>query len=287
MNYKSPLCSCIICHATKSAAGIFGHYYSKHDPVGSAIMADIRRKGTDATFRDPEFVKKNNQRRNESKPLKIFKNICNNTLCSKPTNNSKFCSHRCSAIVTNGNRTNESYKKQAATLIENRRRAGLESKKKPRERKQKLPMKRICTECGKIDFTMGRFQSDKCSFCSDSLTYRNQCKFKFSLKDFPEEFDFELLNEHGMFNPQKNPKGVSRDHMLSVHYGKMHRISPEIISHPANCRLVLQGDNTRKQSDSSITYENLIIRIKQWDIKYGRVAEPGFEPELALDVSGV
>jgi hypothetical protein len=180
---------------------------------------------------------------------------CGNPECTELTS-TKFCSKKCSGIVSNKNRSRESYQK---------------IQKSVRCPKIKLPKpikQRICVCCGKVDLTTGHFQSDKCSFCNDSLTYRRQCEFKFNLKDYPNEFDFKLLTEHGMFSPQKNPKGISRDHMVSVQYGKENRIDPKIISHPANCKLMLQGDNTRKQSESSITYEELIERIQVWDNKY-------------------
>ena len=101
------------------------------------------------------------------------------------------------------------------------------------------------------------------------MMYRLLCTFKFNLKDYPDEFDFKILNEHGMFHPVKNPKGVSRDHILSVQFGKDNQIDPRIISHPANCRLILQSENTRKGSNSNITLEELLVKIEEWDRKYG------------------
>lgn len=284
MKYKSPLCSCIVCRTVKSACGIHGHYFSTHDPEGIKIMAEVRSLGTDATFRNPEFVKNNKQEQIKKLPNKI-KHKCDHKDCSNLTSNSKFCSRRCSVIVNNRKRTESSYEKQSDILIKNKNAPELISKEKVNKERKKT--KRVCVVCGKIEFTTGRFQSKKCSFCNDSLTYRRQCEFKFNLKDYPEEFDFELLSEHGMFHPKKNPKGVSRDHMLSVQYGKSNRIPSHIISHPANCRLILQGDNTRKQSDCCLSYDELLDRIKIWNDKYNRVAEPGFEPELALNVSGL
>lgn len=279
MDYKSPLCSCIKCGVLKSAKGIFSHYFSNHDPEGMVIMANIRNSGTNATFRNAEFIKQNKRQ------VKIKENYtCNNVGCSNLTS-SKYCSKRCSAIANNSKRTSETYKKQAKTLIENKLKSGWGPKEKQYIVKSRTSKKRVCIECEKIDNTFGRFQSNKCSFCNDSLAYRRQCEFKFNLNDYPDEFDFKLLSEHGMFHPKQNPKGVSRDHMLSVQYGKINRIPPNIIAHPANCRLVLQSDNTRKQSNSCITYEELLIRIDAWNFKYSMVAEPGFEPELALDVS--
>jgi hypothetical protein len=200
---------------------------------------------------------------------------CGNPECNKVTT-TKFCSRICSAIVSNAERSVDSRAKQRETLAVTLLGKGIvittkEKNVKPKKIKRSTTIKqRVCSCCGKIDEIIGRgrFQSDKCTFCSNSLAYRRSCEFKFNLKDYPNEFDFRLLTEHGMFNPRTNPKGVSRDHMLSVHYGKENRIPPSIISHPANCRLMLQGDNTKKQSESSITYDDLLVRIAEWDAKY-------------------
>jgi len=272
MNFKSPLCSCLVCHEVKSSKGIFTHYFAKHDLDGIKIMAEIRKKGTDCTFRNSDYIKQNSQKRIKPKKQKS----CANDKCSNLTT-SKFCSSSCAAIVNNRLRPSKKSLSRVKQIKQTRTdKLVVMSKIK----------KRTCSECGKIDETLGRFQSDKCSFCNDSLVYRRQCEFKFNLKDFPNEFDFKLLNEHGMFSPKKNPKGVSRDHMLSIQYGKINRISPDVIGHPANCRLILQGDNTKKQADSCITYEELLNRIKEWDNKY-RLRNPDSNQDNALDVSGL
>ena len=65
-------------------------------------------------------------------------------------------------------------------------------------------------------------------------------------------------------NKQNNLDGVSRDHMLSVKDWFINGIDPAVISHPANCDLVLHRANQRKRSDSSITVEELLDRIKKW-----------------------
>jgi len=187
---------------------------------------------------------------------------CNNVLDYEQRKN-KFCSHSCSANVSNKSRTPESYKKQAETLLSNKIASGWI----PKKRVPKLNT-RICSVCKIVDTSRGNFQSDKCKFCNDSLTYRHACKFTFDIRKYPDEFEIDLLVEYGMFNPKTNPKGVSKDHMLSVNYGKEHRIDPKILSHPANCKLMLQGDNTRKNKSNTITYEDLLYRIDQWNKKY-------------------
>ena len=257
--HATPLISCISCHKEYSTKGIFSHFFATHDPVGNKIMNAIRKKGTDRSFRNPDF------RGQYKKPNAIIAHKCFNPECENMTKN-KFCSCRCSAIVCNKNRTKEVYEKQARTLLETKRKNGWSPKENitvpiPRKR-------RTCSVCGKIEETNGRFQSETCSYCNDSLTYRNSCGFTFNLKIYPEEFDLALLTEHGMFNPKTNQGGVSKDHMVSVGYGKKNQIDPKIMSHPANCRLMLHHDNAKKQSNSSLTYEELLIRIAEWDAKY-------------------
>jgi hypothetical protein len=112
----------------------------------------------------------------------------------------------------------------------------------------------------------------------DLQAYRISCKFKFSLNDYPEEFDFSLIKEHGWYsasNRGNNPDGVSRDHMVSVKFGYLNKIDPALISHPANCRLILQKDNFKKRESCFLTLDELKDRIKKWDEKYGDIAQLG------------
>ena len=101
--------------------------------------------------------------------------------------------------------------------------------------------------------------------------YRLQAAFIFALKDFPEEFDFSLIEKYGWYkakNHGDNPNGVSRDHMYSVKDGFLNNVDPKIIAHPANCRLIRQGENASKKNKSCITLTELLERIKIWDQKY-------------------
>ena len=69
--------------------------------------------------------------------------------------------------------------------------------------------------------------------------YKLECQFNFSLDTYPDEYNFNLINEYGWYkakNRGDNLGGVSRDHMISVKYGFEHKINPKIISHPANCK---------------------------------------------------
>lgn len=104
--------------------------------------------------------------------------------------------------------------------------------------------------------------------------YHNECDFKFSLKDFPEEFDFEIIKKYGWYKPKNhgnNLNGVSRDHMYSVMEGFKNHIDPKIISHPANCRLIKHNDNSSKKDKCCITLEQLKNKIIEWDKKYPKI----------------
>jgi hypothetical protein len=66
--------------------------------------------------------------------------------------------------------------------------------------------------------------------------------------------------------------GVSRDHLYSILDGYTNKIDPKLLSHPANCRIMVHNGpngNNSKNSKSSITLEELKIRINIWTKKYG------------------
>jgi hypothetical protein len=102
--------------------------------------------------------------------------------------------------------------------------------------------------------------------------YRADCAFKFNLSDFPDEFDFTLIESYGWYKPRNrgnNLSGVSRDHAVSVRYGFENNLPAEHLAHPANCVLMRHGDNVSKYSKNSMSYDDLLKRIEEWDKKYG------------------
>lgn len=101
--------------------------------------------------------------------------------------------------------------------------------------------------------------------------YRQLCEFKFCLKDFPDYFDFDLIEKYGWYSARNrgdNLKGISRDHMYSISDGFRNNISPEIMGHPANCKLMRQNENGKKRTNSSITFEELCKKIEEFNLKY-------------------
>lgn len=212
--------------------------------------------------------------------------------CSKSIHRkNKFCNRSCAAKFNNSNWTKEQRTKQASTLSKNMSTTVNEicvicndafdtTKKKQNichecstrystEKQIRIrAITRFCPKCGKFEFTFGRFQAETCATCRTLIEYRSACTFTHDLNMYPTEYQLELLAEHGMFHPKKNPKGVSRDHLYSVFDGYNNKIDPAIMKHPANCQLMLQEDHTRKNSNSSITLDELLERIKLWNNRY-------------------
>ena len=128
-------------------------------------------------------------------------------------------------------------------------------------------------KCKRINF----IKSKECGFIflneierykEELKLYRKLSSFKFSVSEYPNDFDFDLIREHGWYktkNRGNNLGGVSRDHMYSVYDGFINKIDPNILAHPANCKLVIHSENVRKYTKSSISLEELLQRISEWD----------------------
>ena len=196
---------------------------------------------------------------------------CNEVINFEKNENESFCSHSCRASYTNGKRD---YSRWADKISESLKKYYNSNKKDGRFHILN------CEFCS-IDF---KHKRKNVKFCSKECLNKNKRKnmdeyksykidtnFKFNLGDFPDEFDFKLVEKYGWYSPtnkRNNLKGVSRDHMLSVRGGFEMGIDPKIISHPANCRLMIHNENISKNKKSSITYEELLERIKTFEEKY-------------------
>jgi len=137
---------------------------------------------------------------------------------------------------------------------------------------------KICPVCGEKYKSKNKTCSYSCGAklrhslsLSEKKKYRLSCKFSFNLYDFPEEFNFSLIETYGWYkatNRGGNGSGISRDHKISVDYGWKNHIDPSIIRHPANCELMLHSENLKKNATCSISLEELMKLIKEWDYKY-------------------
>lgn len=103
------------------------------------------------------------------------------------------------------------------------------------------------------------------SITDEKKRYFKDASFKFKTIDYRTP-GFELLETY-KFLPghlQGKEPHLNRDHMVSVKYGWDNKIDPNIISHPANCHLILARDNQRKGSNCSISLDSLLNRISIW-----------------------
>lgn len=151
-------------------------------------------------------------------------------------------------------------------------------KSKPNAVVKKDVKGKYCKNCSK--FTTNRhFCGKKCytSYHKKMRTayqeYAKNCKFKFNVYDYPDFFDIELINNYGWYSPsnkKNNLNGVSRDHCFSVKQGFEQGVDPNIIAHPANCKLLLHRDNQRKNRSCSLTVEQLIKNIKSFEEKFSQ-----------------
>lgn len=227
-------------------------------------------------------IKLAEQRRQEAKygPVTKFTPPCN--VCGNPVEIFErqrqfpkklkyFCSRRCSNTRI---RTEESKQLSRESALRAHRRLGT----------RRSLRKSRCNFCGlqiQSLYYNRKFCNRACQNAEfmrlhpgyeDSLRrYRLLCKFQFSLNQFPNEFDFELIRKYGWYsaaNRTNNLGGISRDHMVSVRFGFDNNIDPKILAHPANCKLVRHNDNSSKHSKCSITLDALLLRIAEWDSKY-------------------
>ena len=205
-----------------------------------------------------------------------------------PLKEKYYCSRSC---ANSHKRTEESKKKTSESLIKYARENGMKISQ------DAFQENKVCPICGKIFHTI-RIEQITCSKqCGqkfkvlnklnqkfENITddikkgkflydlYRKQCSFKFALNQFPTEYDFSIIKDNGWYkakNHGDNLYGVSRDHIFSVYEGFKQQIDPYYISHPANCKLLLQSENASKCSNCGMTIEELKNKIKEWNEKYG------------------
>lgn len=95
------------------------------------------------------------------------------------------------------------------------------------------------------------------------VIYRESCDFNLS-SCIEKVMGYQMLVNLGMYDLNKNPGGVVRDHRISVLYGFKNNIDPKIISHPANCEFILHSSNARKTFRNSCSLEQLMEDIEKW-----------------------
>lgn len=219
-----------------------------------------------------EFYSKNFKQKYNDNPKKCI--LCGKIIEYSKRNNI-FCSSSCAAKNTNKNRIIKK-RKFSSEGIKNI----ITANSKRHDNSIYYENPKHCIQCNKsLPFLKrkNKFCDIKCKRIYDSknLTdyqkYYKECQFKFNLSNYPNEFNFELINEYGWYkakNHGDNLNGVSRDHMVSIKFGFENKINSEIINHPANCQLMIHNENICKNKNCSITLEQLLIKINEWNNRY-------------------
>lgn len=107
--------------------------------------------------------------------------------------------------------------------------------------------------------------------------YTYSCQFRFGISKYPIWFSdaTKLIKKYGWYSTPSsrkgisNTNGISRDHLYSITDGWINKVPPSIIRHPANCYLLPHKKNQTKHKKSSITLEELYIRISKFNEIYG------------------
>ena len=255
MSVKTNLCSCIYCKEVKSAKGIFTHVDRTH--------LNSTKYSTGYNGKYKELAEQHQLTVDEYllNPNKCTH--CNSALEYNKKHN-KFCSTSCSATYNNARKDYSTFKTGPA--------------------KSKQLISKQCGNCNSSFDTYKKNKKFCCRKCAIAhknaplranrtawQNYRADCQFRFGIKDYPTEFEFELIEQYGWYKPTNrgnNLTGVSRDHMVSCRYGFDNNLPAEHLRHPANCKLIIHNDNVSKHKNNSISYEELLERIKVWDEKY-------------------
>jgi len=269
MKQPSNLCSCIYCHEVKSVKGIFTHVDRAH--LGKTQYCQGNNGSYDKVAKTKQDKKFNKEQKYLLNPKRC---LCCNAILAFDKRNGKFCNSSCSASYSNKNKKDsEETRKKKSIALKGRVFAHIRYETEKciycsKEFQTQLigknaKLKKFCRDKCKNDYKLAK---------ADNISkYRILAAFRFTCEDYPEEFDLSLVNEIGWYNLSNagnNLNGVSRDHMVSVKYGHENVIDPNILAHPANCRLVRHNDNMSKGLKNSIALEELLERIQKWDKKY-------------------
>ena len=255
-------CSCIICKKEYSVKGIHSHYITAHTVEGNTRIKQAGLKGCNkggqSYANNMAVTQKEKIKEYDSNPS--YCKHCNKII---PYENSQnvFCNRSCSASFSNLNRT---YTKKKIKQL--------------RPTKQQLynllvdgPYSKLirceCKHCNIIK--LYRQAQRYCNNCKHLYSHDGRAKFWFTFNVFhyPGLFDLSLITTYGFRNNITNPNGITRDHKVSVNDAIRNNYDPYYIKHPMNCQLMFFDENNKKKTNSSITYDELVRLVDDYDDK--------------------
>ena len=112
----------------------------------------------------------------------------------------------------------------------------------------------------------------------DFEIYQQESNWKGDILPLLCEEDLILLEKIGFYNNRKNKTGAVRDHMLTKFSGFKNKIPPQILRHPANCRLISFKENCAKSARyDSISIDELFEKIRNYEKEW-------IEQNICLDL---
>lgn len=238
-----------------------------------------RQKNLKQNVNNKNAIKVKRKKLNKQKEQKLeqwksekHKCACCGKLMTEVYGSGRFCSQSCA----NTRKPSQKTKEKISNTIKNN----------PEIKKSHFKLK-LCKNCNKLfwGYARDKYCSKECQQNYNEYIklkknytkllkelYYKQCNFKFSINDYPDLFNIELLKKHGMYsaiNRGNNINGVNRDHKYSKKNGFKNHIDPYYISHPCNCQLLLHQDNLNKRTKNSISFEELLNEINNFNNIYG------------------
>lgn len=269
---NSIYCSCIVCKKEFSVKGIHSHYITAHTIDGnnrakqSGLKGNIKGGQSYTEKCRLETQQKTSQYNHNPKLCKH----CNSIIPYEKRYNN-FCNSSCSASFTNSNRDYTKTKETWKLKFENGFSMPSTSNCKTLKGQihQGAPYTRIyngsCKHCN-TGFIARKVQW-YCNDCKHLYSHDGRAKywFTFNVFHFPELFDLALITTYGFRDNKTNPNGITRDHKVSVNDAVRNNYDPYYIKHPMNCQLMFFNDNNKKKTKSSITYEEMIKLVDDFD----------------------
>lgn len=259
------ICSCIICKQQFSVKGFYSHYTRSHTEEGNIKAKEYSVLGVIKSKQMCENLQSNKIQQYNLSPNKC---VC----CNKPLpydkKRNKFCNSSCAA-THNNQKINYPKRKKEQKITK--------TKKISKFRESvcgEYTQIYLCTcKITGIKWYSKSAKSIHPTIIETKQQYTYQCRFNFSISQFPEWFSYcsELINTYGWYsaaNRKNNLTGCSRDHIYSVSEGYKNNIDPKILSHPANCQIMPHTINQTKHSSSNISLEKLLENIDKFNKMY-------------------
>lgn len=213
--------------------------------------------------------------------VKFFKN-----------NSTSFCCSSCAASFNNKNRKQKLGGKKKATCVScgidlivsnrsNLKRTRCSKCKKIHIKKYKDSINPLiingvkynkCHHCDKLFERVGNRVKKFCDDHKDKYTAgaRKGYIFSFDYEKYPDLFDIDTIKNIGFFSTSESPRDYNKlvkDHKISVHDAIKYGYDSYYISHPMNCDFISARNNNEKHKNSSLSYEELVLLVDEYDKK--------------------